>query len=138
VDGRIFFTSSRQLSTIRTQDLPLLTTAICGFERGLVSVERCWKHEVGYVRFFAPGFEVFVLANDWQKVVPYLFDGSLTPSVVAPQPIRATTNRVGGRGTDSNDMADLSTIAQWDAPFFQKVYATLRTIFTESYPTSRL
>jgi hypothetical protein len=135
VDGRIFFAGNQQLSAIRTQDLPTLTTAICGFERGIVSVTRCWKHEVGYVRFFAPGFEFNVLANDWQKLALSLYDGSLTPLVVAPGPLRGTSSIGGVPASSARDLADIST---WDAAYYQKVYAVLATIFTSSYPTSRL
>lgn len=134
MDGRIFFTSDRQLSAVRTQDLPELTRAICGYERGLVYVERCIKHHVGYVRFYAPHFEVFVLSSDWAKILPLLGDGWFTPFVVAPQPI-LTTSPCVGVGWAGKELGNLEI---WDAPFYQKVYAVLRTVFTHSYPTSKL
>jgi hypothetical protein len=123
VDGRIFFDGSRQFSAIRTQDLPQLAKAICGFERGLVSVERCYKKQIAYIRLFAKEFEVIVLANDWAKILPYLSTGS--PLLV-------------GGTIYSTNSKDLSNLEQWDATFYNQVYSTLQTIFTESYPTSRL
>ncbi len=134
MDGRIFFVDGRQLSAVRTQDLPVLTRAICGFQRGLVSVERCYQRQVAYVRFFAPGFEVYVLANDYQKIVPFLATGWMTSDVVAPQSIMSVAGCVG-TGWSRKELFNLEI---WDAPFYQKVYSTLRTIFTQSYPTSKL
>jgi len=131
VDGRIFYVDGRQLSAIRTQDLPQLTLGICGFQHGFVAVERCYKHQVGYVRLFARtngSYEMFVLSTDWNQLIPYFESGALTPFIVAPQSIFSQTVAQG----------DLSNHAEWDAPFYNKVYATLRTIFTQSYPTSRL
>jgi hypothetical protein len=109
-------------SRIRTQDLPLLAKAICGFERGLVNVERGYKRQIAYIRLFCPQFEVQVLANDWNKIAPYLAVGS--PLLVDPI-------------INSNEK-DISNLEQWDAVFYTKVYDTLRMIFTQSYPTSKL
>lgn len=134
MDARIFFVGDRQLSALRTQDLPDLTRAICGAERGLCYVERCTKHNVGYIRFYAPHFEVLVLASDWDKIRPLMGEGWFTPFVVAPQPIM-TSNPCTGIGWAGKELGNLEI---WDAPFYQKVYAVLRTVFTQSYPTSKL
>jgi hypothetical protein len=132
VDGRIFYAGTRQLSELRTQDLPLLAKAICGYERGMVHVEQCCKHQVEFLRLHAPNFEVFVLTSDWKRIVPYLATGWMTPGVVAPQPVH---DRLHDAFCASLDLADLET---WDKTFYQKVLATLQTLFTESYPTSKL
>lgn len=137
VDGRIFFATNRQLSAIRTQDIPMLTLAICGFERGLVNVERCYKKQVAYFRFFAKEqrgggrFEFTVLSNDWAKILPYLSGqpGGTTPGPSSPLLLDPVNN---------TNPKDLSNLEQWDPVFYKKVYATLQTIFTESYPTSKL
>ena len=132
MDARIFYATNKQLSALRTQDLPIVARAICGYERGLVHVEQCLKRQVPFVRLFASGLEVCVLRSDWKKIVPYLATGWMTPGVVAPQPVH----------NDRNDALcstlDLANIEVWDAAFYQRVLATLQTLFTESYPTSKL
>lgn len=112
----------------------MLTKAICGFIRGFVFVERCYKKQVAYVRLYAPHFEVFVLANDWNKIIPLMSTGWFTPEVVAPAPIR-TPSACVGVGWGSKELGNLEI---WDKPFYEKVYSVLRTVFTQSYPTSKL
>lgn len=131
MDGRIFFAGTRQLSAQRTQDLPVLAKAICGFERGLVAVERVHKRNVNYVRFFANNFELYVLESDWLKVVPHLKTGQFNPQI-GPPPI--PTLRVQAF-CGTLELADLEV---WDAVFYQKVYQALQLVFTQSYPTSHL
>lgn len=100
----------------------MLARAITGFERGLVSVERCYKKQVAYIRLFCKDFEVRVLANDWNKLLPFLS----TQGPLQYDPPFTTNSR------------DVSNIEIWDPVFYQKVYSTLQIVFTKSYPTSRL
>jgi hypothetical protein len=131
MDGRIFYATDKQLSALSTQDLPVVAKAICGYERGMVHVEQCSKHQVEFLRLFAQNFEVLVLTSDWKKIVPYLASGWMTSGVVAPQPIH---DRLHDALCGSLGLAELET---WDKAFYQRVLATLQTIFTESYPTSK-
>jgi hypothetical protein len=137
VDGRIFYVGGRQLSAIRTQDLPMLAKAIVGYARGMVSVERCIHRLVQYVRFYAneqaggQRFEFNVLASDWAKLYPYL---SGQP-VNTPGPSSPLLTQSVIKNSNTND---LSNLEQWDPVYYAKVYATLQTIFTQSYPTSNL
>lgn len=133
MDGRIFLIGGRQLSAIRTQDLPLLATAICGFERGLVHAERCYSKQVAYIRLFCKSFDIRVLASDWLKLLPYL-SGQIDPD----QPLPGPSNPLLVKSPPTTIPKDVSTIDQWDPVFYQKVYATLQILFTESYPTSKL
>ena len=109
-----------------------MAKAICGYERGLVHVEQCIKHQVPFVRLFASNLDVCVLYSDWKKIVPYLATGWMTPGVVAPQRVH----------NDQNDAycgsLDLANIEDWDSAFYQRVLATLQTLFTQSYPTSKI
>lgn len=126
MDARIFFVDGRQLSAQRTQDLPVLAKAICGFERRFVKVERCFKRNVGYIRLYYLDFEVYVLESDWRKIIPHLVSGELNPQV-GPQHV---ISDVTPRGFDNLEV--------WDQRFYQKVYSALQLIFTQSYPTSKL
>ena len=135
MDGRIFYVNKRQLSRIRTQDLPQLAQGICGYQLGILHSERCYKKQVAYIRLYASNYEMFILANDWVKLVPYFINGSFTPFIVAPQPKRTIS---ACEGIDGWSGKDLTNISSWDQPFYGKVYATLQLIFTQSYPTSRL
>ena len=132
VDARIFIATNQQLSRLRTQDLPVVAKAICGYERKLVHVEQRVKHEVPYVRLYAAHLDVCVLYSDWKKILPYIATGWMTPGVVAPQWV---PDQQHNALAFSLDLADLE---QWDKSFYGRVLATLQTLFTESYPTSKL
>ena len=132
MDARIFIATNQQLSRLRTQDLPIVAKAICGYERKLVHVEQRVKRQVSFVRLYAPNLEVCVLYSDWKKILPYIASGWMTPGVVAPQWV---PDQKHNALAFSLDLADLET---WDSTFYGRVLYVLQTLFTESYPTSKL
>jgi hypothetical protein len=132
VESRIFIATNQQLSRLRTQDLPVVAKAICGYSRKLVNVEQCIKRQVPFVRLFASNLEVCVLYSDWKKILPYIASGWVTPGVVAPQ---WPPDRQHNAQAFSLGLADLET---WDKAFYTKVLSILQILFTESYPTSNL
>lgn len=146
MDARLRLVDGRRLSRLRRDDLADVAKAICGYERGLVWVERVYSKYRAYYRFRAKGFLVRILASDYAKILPYIKDGTLDPAqypmaqgATRPESIEVTFHL----GYRSNQFVntdpvcrDVLTIDQWDPVFYQKVYGYLLTLFPESYPTS--
>lgn len=106
-----------------------MAKAIVGYERKLVTAERCYSRQVAYFRFTAKGLDCIVLATDFEKILPYIKDGTFDPIQYPPPTIDVGSPTVH---------PDISTIDQWDPVFYGRVYGQLRALFPDAYPTSNL
>ena len=129
MDARLQLVNGRRLSRLRQEDLPNVAKVIVGYERRVVRSERCFSKQVVYYRFRGKGLTVIVLGTDFEKILPYIKDGSFDP-IQFPAPTIDTSN------PDLDP--DVSTIDQWDPVFYTRVLGQLRALFPDSYPTSNL
>jgi len=122
----MFFIHGRRLSRLRIPDLPVVAKAIVAFTRRHAKSAEYVRHGVGFVRLYGVGVDVNVLVSDWNKIVPYLQDGSWNP-VATPVawPLAAPNAEASIADTDDPDL-------------YRRVLQTLELLFTEDFPTSRL
>ena len=129
MDARLSRIDGRRLSFLRRTDLPELARAIVGFERHQVQCAPDFVRETRIVRLRGPGVDVIVRGEDWDKIVPYLRDGTFNPLIVPTPHVTWLHPEVD---------LDLSVIDVNDRDFFVRVLGVLRSLFTEDYPISNL
>lgn len=81
------------------------------------------------MRISGNGMNVLVVEEDWKKILPYLADGTLDPSL-NPVPTKIT------------DKILVPYDSVWvnlrDEQLRQRVLSLLQRLFTRSYPTSKI
>lgn len=82
-----------------------------------------------YVRISGNQRTVLVLSEDWVKILPYLADSSLDPSVYPP-PSKPKD--------ESLRVVDEAWILQGDDVLLMKVLGLLKKLFPKTYPTSKI
>ena len=82
--------------------------------------------DVQLVQLTGVGFDLYVRSEDWLKIAPFLVDGTMNPGVGAPAVLF------------SDLPIDVSTIDLQDQDLYRRVYGTLQSIFTKTYPTSNI
>ena len=85
---------------------------------------------VPYVRLLGRGFDVSILGSDWQKIMPYIQDGTFNPTLVPTAPQTGYLN--------PNIQYDSATLDDRDQLFYERVLHILQGLFPEDYPTSNL
>lgn len=117
----------QRISLLTQQDLPALADAIVLVirHRGGVAI-----HDDGsarYVRLSGPGMSVMVRDTDWKKLMPYLADGTLDPTL---NPVE----------TEIADNPFVQFDAEWirlkDPQLRARVLSLLGALFTRRFPTS--
>jgi len=102
--------------------------ALVAVARGRAHLGGSYVHEVPLVEIKGDNCHVLILGEDWAKIEPFIKDGSFDPLIVPNAPRTA-------RLDPSHDMGALELV---DQPFYLYVLNTLKLLFTESYPTSKL
>lgn len=85
---------------------------------------------LSYVHITGQGLDISVLGEDWEKILPFIQDGSFDPALV---PVSA---RVGYLHPERH--YDAPTLDTQDVLFYERVLSILQDIFTDDYPTSDL
>lgn len=125
MDERLSRAYGRRIRRLTREDLPQLAYAITIVIRKQGHAEVYDHGALKCVRLHGNGVDVSVLQEDWDKIVPYLLDGTLDPTLT-PVPRKV--------GTDALSVVDLPWIDLRDAHFKDKVLALLTTLFPVSYP----
>lgn len=132
MDERIsLFANGRRLLPLRKPDLPNLALAIVAYQRRQAQVWRGQTQEVGWIRLFSNDgrLDVYVRADDWTKILPYLGDGRWNPAVVSfPVPETPHPERD----------ADIASLQERDRALYARVLADLQHEFPIDFPTSNL
>jgi hypothetical protein len=123
MDTRLWTINGIRLETLKRPDLPNVARAIVGFHRGFCKVKPGFVRNVSYVEFTGDAFAVVVRGDDWDKIKPYIEDGTLAPP---PEPL---TNWAG---------TSIANIDQRDPEYYAVVLGVLQRLFTQEYPTSLL
>lgn len=128
VDERLNIIYGHRARRLNRGDLPTLALAISAFQRGQATVRNGYSGTLGYVYLAGDGFDILVLADDWNQVVPFLRDGTFNPEIVATPAIGVA---------DPNEYYATPFLAAND-PLYRRVYDTLYPLFPDAYPTSNL
>jgi len=126
VDERLDLLNHRQVANLTWDDAPYVAKAIVACIRGKSIANPVYLNNVSMVHMQGTGINVYVLGEDWLKIVPYLADGTLNPNIVA-YPI------IGG-----DPKLDISTIDLQDLTLYQRVVGMLRGLFPTRFPTSKI
>jgi hypothetical protein len=109
VDERLNIVGHGQLMNLTLDDVPWLTRAFISLMNGQGSSASYQIKNVSVVHLTGPNFNVYLRAEDWLKIAPYLADGTFSLDVLAP-----------------------------DADVYNKVYGVLSSLFTTSFPTTNI
>lgn len=82
-----------------------------------------------FVRIHGNDMNVLVIERDWVKILPYLADSTLDPTVY-PVPTKI--------GTESHIVVDSAWIQYRDDLLRDKVLGLLRVLFPKKYPRSKI
>lgn len=85
---------------------------------------------VRYVRIHGPTVDVVVLGEDWELILPFLEDGTISP-------IRTPTSAKFGY-LHPSAVFDEPTLDQTDPRMYERILHVLQGVFPEEYPTSDL
>lgn len=111
-------------------DLPAVAKAIVAVVRDLGRAQVGVYRNVSYVRLTGRDFDLTVLGSDWEKIFPYIQDGSFNPALVPASP------KTGYM--DPNEHYDEATLDVRDKLFYERVLYILQDLFPDDYPTSNL
>ena len=119
--------NGRRVTSLLRTDLPTVAKAIvCTARRvGLIDVE--FARSTPLIHMSGRGYDIYIRGDDWEKIVPFLADGSLSPDIIAP--VRFLLD---GQGFDPSD------IEIEDRDFYRRVLGVLMMLFTKDFPTSKL
>jgi hypothetical protein len=118
-----------RLASLTSHELPELARAIVAYERKRIAAQKGQLRDITYVRLFGDGIHVVVRGEDWDKILPYLKDGSFNPREV-PDPQIVYLNeevRFDPGSTETRDSA-----------LYNRVLGVLRALFPKTFPTSNL
>lgn len=131
VDSRIYNTTSgeRPHHLLRT-DLPVVARAIVAVVRKQGHARAGVLRQVPYVRLLGRDFDLSILGSDWEKILPYIQDGTFDPIIVPASP------QTGYLSPDTQ--YDSATLDDRDSLFYERVLRILQGLFPGDYPTSNL
>lgn len=129
MDERLSLFGGHRLQPLRKPDLPSLALAIVAYQRKQADVWRGVTGEVAWVRLFSNDgrLDVYVRADDWKKIIPYLGNGNWDPGTTA----------VPRTGYLHPERAfDLALLAGNDRALYTRVLTDLEREFPIDFPTS--
>ncbi len=132
MDERLsLFGKAQRLQPLRRPDLPNLARAIVAYQRKQAQVWRGMTREVAWVRLFTNDgrLDVYVRADDWAKIFPYLGNGDWNPTIV---PVPKTGDLSPPRATEG------AFLTGPEQALYDRVLADLQREFPVDYPTSPL
>jgi hypothetical protein len=129
VDTRLYSILQRRPKRLRQQDLPPVAKAIVAVIRKKSRASVGVHQNLSYVWLRGDDPGVVVLKEDWEKILPYIEDGTFDPTQT-PVPRVVPL--------DPNVMYDEATIDLQDSYLYSRVLVVLRQLFPEKYPTSDL
>lgn len=126
VDARLGVLNGRRVTSLVREDLPVVSRAIVCAIRGRARIEvQHWNH-TPLIHLTGPSFDIYIRGSDWERILPYIVGGQFNPLIVATKPIGLRT------------LFDESKIDLAYDPLYQRVYGTLKTLFTNIAPNPDL
>lgn len=111
-------------------DCPLVARAIVAVVRHQARVGIGVYRNMRFVRLTGQDFDMAVLGEDWEKILPFIQDGTFDPSLVPVAPQVGYINPAVHYDTATLDARDIR--------FYERVLYILEGLFPEDYPTSNL
>lgn len=128
MDARLLTIRGHRPVFLRRIDLPALAGAIVDYFNHRVRAYRVYQAQIGGVLLQGPGVDILVRQEDWAKITPHLVNGTFAP------PNNSVVNSPSRQARRTADMP----AQQADADLYDRILATLQTIFTDEFPTSAL
>jgi hypothetical protein len=130
VDARLFHVAGVRPELLTNVDLPVLARGITSAIRGIAKAGKVVVHGLTCIHITASGYSFVVRGDEWEKIAPYLTDGTLDPLAFPPSVIFPL---------DPTSFYDPSVIDVNDAAFYEKVLNLLGTLFSgRRFPLSNL
>lgn len=129
MDTRLYSILDRRPKRLRRQDLPPVAKAIVSFIRKQSHASVGVSQNLAYVWLRGNDPGVVVLKEDWEKILPYIEDGTFSPTQLPVPRICPLDPRV---------TYDDATLDWQDAYLYKRVLVVLQGLFPEEYPTSDL
>lgn len=124
---RLIKEGQRAPSPLTDQDLPEIARGITAAVRGIAKAKSVRQKGESYVRIQGRGINVVVFKSAWEKVLPYLADGTFQPLQF---PVEA-----GFRTFDPVTRFDASQIDITD-PLYHRVLGVLQREFPTTVPVT--
>lgn len=129
MDNRISKIDGRKPRSLRRSDCPIVALAIVSYYRQQCSVLSGTHRHLPYVRFVGRGLDVSVLGEDWEKILPFVKDGTFNPSQTPTSPF------VGYLHPDRHYAQ--ATLDSRDIRFYERVLGVLEQLFPGDYPEAK-
>lgn len=131
MDNRLQQADGLRPQRLTRREVPALARALVAVIRRQADVDRHLIGDTPCIRIvnLGAGVNVLVRSDDWQKLVPYLKDGTLDVSqlpVARPVVLNPRVSR------------DASVVDVWDSELYGRVVALLETLFKVGFPVSDL
>lgn len=119
----------QRVSLLTQQELPALADAMTMLIRRQGQVAIHDAGEAKFIRIAGNGMNVLVLAKDWLKILPYLADGTLDPTL-NPAPSQL--------GEELFIDYDAAWVNLRDTQLRERIYNLLARLFPRAYPISNI
>jgi hypothetical protein len=131
VDSRIKFTpNGKRPSRLMYSDLPVVARAIISIIRKQGTAKVVSRYGLHYVQLVGRDFNLVILMEDWEKILPYIREGSFN-STIFPIGYEVCYS-------DPSSHYDSATLDEADKLFYERTLYILQGLFQEDYPTSDL
>lgn len=117
----------RAPSPLTDQDLPEIARGITAAVRGSATAKSVRQKGESYVRIQGKGINVVIFKSAWEKVLPYLVDGTLEPLQFPVEAGFRTFNPVTRFDASHIDLTD---------PLYKRVLGVLQQEFLATFPNN--
>ena len=128
VEARLGKIGGQRLARLYVKDLPRLARGIVAVIRNRAHARAHVARNVPFVRIKSDEHDILVMKEDWEKILPYIQDGTFNPMVVPRNPQVGYLDFRIAYGEPVLDHADRR--------LFEAILGTLQLLFTERFPTS--
>lgn len=129
MDSRLSRFNGTRVERLTSVELPALARAIVAFQRKKCSVVTGFSRDVAFVRFRGDGINCIVRGDDWNKIVPYLTDGTFDPYAFPVNEVYEFYPQI---------QFDPAMSEVRDREYFERVLGVLRKLFVVDFPVSNL
>jgi len=116
-----------QVANLTKTDVPYVAKALVACIRGFAGLDIVYaSNHVAMTHIHGFGIDLYIRAEDWLKIAPYLANGVFNPQVTAVELVRG------------DPLLNPSTVDLQDADLYRRVSGILTELFPTPFPTSPL
>jgi len=130
MDERLTLLDGHRVGSLRKEDLPELSLVILDVLRGRGAANTLLSCGSEYIVLKSRTAKVYVLREDWLKVLPEIQQGAFDTLLNPVTPSRGYLDPVTEREGSLMDHAD--------KPLYERILTTLQGFFTETFPVAVL